>query len=635
MIEKMQFINITGPKNDIDRVVNIYLNKYEIHLENALSELNSVRDLRPFIETNPYKDILTKAEAMVKKVKNPDDVLSKELTVDEAIAIVTDMYNKQSELNKIKHELKEKRNHTRELVKQIEPFRMLDYDLRRILHFRFIKYRFGRISREYFDKFSKYIYDNLNTVFYDCYSDKDYIWGVYFAPESSVVEVDAIYSSLHFERIYLPDEYEGTPEESYRDMSKALEDVIKEIREVYNQIDSYINEHGPELMAAYHTLQTHSKNFDIRKLAALTEDTNNKAVFYILCGWMSVKDTKKFLADISEDKNVFVITDSIQEESATMKPPTKLKNPGIIKPFEMFVKMYGLPAYKELDPTIFVAITYSFLFGAMFGDVGQGLCLVIGGFLLYKLKKMNIAGIICMAGIFSTIFGFAYGSLFGFEDIIEGFWLKPMNNVMTVLIVAVAAGMLLLLISIVLNIINSIRTHDKEKLLFDPNGIAGLIVYGSIVGCVVAIYMGAALPGTIILVILMGLPLLAIFLKEPLTHLIEHKKLINESIGMFIIEAIVELFDVVLSYATNTISFLRVGAFALSHAGMMGVVLMLAGAENGGNPNWLLIVFGNIIVACMEGLIVGIQVLRLEYYEMFGRFYRGTGKEFKAFNHEK
>ncbi len=635
MIEKMQFINITGPKNDIDRVVNIYLNKHEIHLENALSELDNVRDLRPFIEPNPYKDMLLKAGDMVKKVNNLNEVPSKDLTADEAIAIVTDMSNNLAELSKTKLQLKDKRNHLRDLLKQIEPFRLLDYDLRKILHFKFIKFRFGRISREYFDKFSKYIYDNLNTVFYECHMDKDYVWGVYFAPHSSVVEVDAIYSSLHFERIMLPDEYEGTPEEAYQYMTKELNHVLEEVKATYEKISEYINQYSVDLVSSYNTLERLSSNFDIRKMAALTEDKNNKAVFYILCGWMSMKDTKDFLEEIAEDKNVFVITDAKPDESVTMKPPTKLKNPSLIKPFEMFVRMYGMPAYKELDPTFFVAITYSFLFGAMFGDVGQGLCLMIGGFLLYKFKKMNIAGIISLAGIFSTLFGFAYGSVFGFEDILEGLWLKPMNNVMTVLIVSVAGGVVLLLVSIILNIVNSIRTKDKDKLLFDPNGIAGLLFYGGIIACVVAIFLGAALPGTILLVILLGLPLLAIFLKEPLTHILEHKKAIPGSKGMFLIEAIVELFEVVLSYATNTISFLRVGAFALSHAGMMGVVLLLAGAEHGGDPNWIIIIIGNIIVAGMEGLVVGIQVLRLEYYEMFGRFYRGTGKEFKAFNHER
>ena len=69
--------------------------------------------------------------------------------------------------------------------------------------------------------------------------------------------------------------------------------------------------------------------------------------------------------------------------------------------------MYGLPAYNEIDPTIFVAITYSLIFGAMFGDAGQGLCLLIGGFLLYKFKKIDLAAIISCAGFFSTISAFA------------------------------------------------------------------------------------------------------------------------------------------------------------------------------------------------------------------------------------
>lgn len=635
MIEKMQFINITGPKSDIDRMVNVYLNKYEIHLENALSELNNVKDLRPFVEINPYKDVLNKASEMVKRINKDTTPYNTVLTVEEAASIIIAQSATLDELNTKKKELKDKRNHMRDLLQQIEPFRLLNYDLRKILHFRFIKYRFGRISHEYFDKFSKYIYDNLNTVFYDCYNDKDYIWGVYFTPESSAVEVDAIYSSLHFERIMLPDEYEGTPEEAYQSMTKQLNDILAQIKDIYAKINTLIEKHAVEISSAYETLLSYSRNFDIRKMAALTHEKSDAAVFYILCGWMSTNDINKFIHDIKDDTKVFVLTDNTQDENSVTKPPTKLKNPKIIRPFEMFVKMYGLPAYNELDPTLFVAITYSFLFGAMFGDVGQGLCLVIGGFLLYKIKKMAIAGVVSVAGIFSTIFGFAYGSLFGFEDILPALWLRPMNNVMLVLIVSVALGIVLILISIILNIINSIRTKDMEKLLFDCNGFAGLIFYGCVVGCVIAIFAGAAVPATIVLVLLLGLPILSMFLKEPLTRLVEHKSsLISGSVGMFFIESLVELFDIVLSYATNTISFLRVGAFALSHAGMMGVVLLLAGAE-AGHPNWIIIILGNIIVAAMEGLIVGIQVLRLEYYEMFGRFYRGTGKEFKAFSETK
>ena len=99
---------------------------------------------------------------------------------------------------------------------------------------------------------------------------------------------------------------------------------------------------------------------------------------------------------------------------------------------------------------------------------------------------------------------------------------------------------------------------------------------------------------------------------------------------MFFVQGFFELFEVLLSYFSNTLSFVRVGAFAVSHAAMMEVVLMLGGIESG-TPNWLVIILGNLFVCGMEGLIVGIQVLRLEYYELFSRFYRGTGREFKPY----
>ena len=104
-----------------------------------------------------------------------------------------------------------------------------------------------------------------------------------------------------------------------------------------------------------------------------------------------------------------------------------------------------------------------------------------------------------------------------------------------------------------------------------------------------------------------------------------------EEKGMFFVQGFFELFELLLSYFSNTLSFVRVGAFAVSHAAMMEVVLMLAGAEAGGSPNWLVVIFGNLFVCGMEGLIVGIQVLRLEYYELFSRFYRGTGRAFKPY----
>ncbi|MEE1192138.1 MAG: V-type ATPase 116kDa subunit family protein, partial [Blautia sp.] len=132
--------------------------------------------------------------------------------------------------------------------------------------------------------------------------------------------------------------------------------------------------------------------------------------------------------------------------------------------------------------------------------------------------------------------------------------------------------------------------------------------------------------------VMFGVPLLLIMFKEPITRILTKKgPAIEGSKAMFLVQSFFELFEIMLSFLSNTLSFVRIGAFAVSHAAMMGVVLMLAGAEDGGSINWLIIILGNLFVCAMEGLIVGIQVLRLEYYEMFSRFYKGSGKEFQPF----
>ena len=142
---------------------------------------------------------------------------------------------------------------------------------------------------------------------------------------------------------------------------------------------------------------------------------------------------------------------------------------------------------------------------------------------------------------------------------------------------------------------------------------------------------GNSLPAGFVMAVMFGVPLLLIFFKKPLTRLIQKRAdKMEESKAMFIVEGFFELFETLLSYFSNTISFIRIGAFAVSHAAIMEVVLMLAGAEEG-NPNWIVIVLGNLFVCGLEGLIVGIQVLRLEYYEMFSRFYKGTGRAFQPY----
>ncbi len=186
----------------------------------------------------------------------------------------------------------------------------------------------------------------------------------------------------------------------------------------------------------------------------------------------------------------------------------------------------------------------------------------------------------------------------------------------------------------IIQIINAKKRGDKENLFFSPNGVAGLVFYGFLVLTIVLYMTGHKTPGNIMMVIFLGIPVILFLLKEPLGQLVEGKKPKAEGgVGMFLVQGFFELFETMLSFFSNTISFVRIGAFAVSHAAMMEVVLMLGGITDGaGNPNWIIIVLGNIIVCGLEGLVVGIQVLRLEYYEMFSRFYTGSGREFHPYD---
>ncbi|QNM04427.1 V-type ATP synthase subunit I [Qiania dongpingensis] len=642
MIEKMKFLSITGPKEQIDRVTEQYLSKYEMHLENALSELKTVKELTPFIEPNPYKSLRDKAHALLLEIPGKETAATVSLSREKAVCIIENLDAEASSIRDRKIQLENEGKDLRAQYETVLPFRGLDFNIEDILKFSFTKFRFGRFAMADYRTFKQFVYDDLDTIFYPCYSDSAYVWGIFFVPQSEFDKIDTIYSSLHFESTFLSEKYTGTPQEICSDYERLIKENEEKVAACKKELAALLDSHRQELISAKEKMDSLISTFDIRKMAACTRAGHN--MFFILCGWMTNKDALAFLKEVREhDPDLYcVLEDEQPKESEHFRtPPTKLKNPKLFRPFEMFIRMYGMPAYNEFDPTVFVALTYAFIFGAMFGDAGQGLCLIIGGFLIYRFKKSNLAAVISIAGIFSTIFGVLYGSFFGFENVIKPLWLTPMKATMTlpvvgnlnvVLVVSVALGMGLILVSMLFNIYNGIKSRDIGKIVFDTNGVLGIIFYGSAVATIVLYMSGHALPATIILMIAFIVPLILLLFKEPIINLLERKKeTLPGGPVMYLVQSIFELFEVVLSYLTNTISFVRIGAFALSHAGMMQVVLMLAGAENGGSPNWPVVVIGNIFVAGMEGLIVGIHVLRLEYYEMFSRYFSGSGREFKPF----
>ena len=478
MIEKMKFLSITGPKADIDRVVNDYLSKYEIHLENAMAQLTQVQHLSPYIQINPYRDLLAKVNEFAGLLGDTQNIPIQDISLEE-----------------------------------IQP--LLDT----------LGERIARLRRECEDLTAQRTAVAEDIMFYPCQEDADYVWGLYFVLWTKMEQVDAVFSSMHFERVYLKkDVYHGTPRVLCEQYQRKLEALGKEYDSRQEEIQDLLQKDASRILSAQAALNALSTNFDVRKVAACVKE--HQETFYILCGWMTQKDASAFMKDIEDDANLFCVVED-DKNKINCKPPTKLKNPKIFKPFEMYVKMYGLPDYHEMDPTIFVAITYSFIFGVMFGDVGQGLLLAVGGLLLYKKKHMDLAAIIGTAGIFSTFFGFMFGSVFGFEDIIDAVWLRPaeamtlvpgLGNMNTIFVVAIVFGMFLILLTMVFHIINAVKAKDIEGTWFDQNAVCGLVFYGTLTISVVLLLTGNPLPAAGLLIVLFVVPLIIIMLKASLSY---------------------------------------------------------------------------------------------------------------------
>lgn len=635
MIEKMSFVTLAGPKTDIDHLVNHYLSKHDIHLENALTEFSGEeQQLTTFSETNPFKSYLNKSHDIMLLIKDPEKAHIEKMSVAKAEKFIDKIEDDFADIKDDISDLKEQIQKLDTDYSALAPFKDLDYRLKKIYDMEFFKYRFGKIPRSSFDKFESYLDPDIDAIFISTLTEDEYVYGVFFAPTDYFEGVEKDFINIQFDEIQIPKKYKDFPNNECIEIAGKITELKDQIKSINDEIDDIIETNKNKLVSAIRRIETAYSNFDVRKLAAVTKDFG--ITFQVLCGWMASIDAKKLEKETDNDVNVVCIVSDDVDNHKT-KPPTKLKNFKLIRPFEMFVKMYGMPAYNEFDPTLFLTITYAFIFGIMFGDLGQGLCLFIGGAILYKVKKMDLAGIVCAAGVFSCIFGAIFGSFFGFEF---KSLINPLQSMVTlpflgeiniVLVAAFLFGAFVILSTMVINIATAIKQKNLGKALFGPNAVTGFIFYASIISVIFLYMTKRPLPGTILLIIMFVVPLLLIFLEEPLKNLLKKKKPIEDSPGIFAATAFFELFDYLITYLSNALSFLRIGVFAISHAAMMQVVMTLAGAENGGTPNILVVIIGNIIVLAMEGLVVGIQVLRLEYYEIFGRFYDGNGREFVSY----
>jgi V/A-type H+-transporting ATPase subunit I len=376
---------------------------------------------------------------------------------------------------------------------------------------------------------------------------------------------------------------------------------------------------------------------------------------YVVVGWVPTADLGDLTARLKEaSREILIETMATSRSGHHANIPVALTNNKWLKPIQDLVTTFGRPSYGELDPTLLIALTFPVLYGAMFGDLGQGLILILVGILAHNrifMKSLQSLGLLLVyCGFFASIFGYLYGSIFGFEGhLIEEYlhfhfepvWMSPLENILTILAFAIDAGIIILLFGYLLGLFNNIRSRDWAHFWFGHTGVVALLFYVSFLALLGG-FLGDTAIAPKVAVAINSLPLpfptlagifgLLVMFSGFFRNMVEGHTLIEgKGIGgflMFLVQSFMDIFETTISMLSNTLSFVRVGAFAVAHGGLSLAIFSLAGEE----PTigfWITILIGNIFIIGFEGLIVYIQTMRLHYYEILGKFFHGGGMQFE------
>ncbi|MDR1467011.1 MAG: ATPase [Oscillospiraceae bacterium] len=639
-VSEIRVISIIGIMSSLDFVVRACGESCSFHPDDALSFYTGHEEIKNFLpvtEKNPFSEPLKILKDLAKSVDFPLRIvdLESDIEKEDIEEFVNYSIENLGNLLKIKREISKNISNCEKSLARISHFVGKDIDLGEINACCYLKSRFGRISKENFKK-TENNFDNPYILFFPLTSDENYFWGVYFCPIENLEEIDGIFSSLGFEELDILGIC-GTPEQKIEKINKQIKEYKVRFHKVNREISHFLEINQDRFLKFYTRLLEFKEYFDIKNHVFRYNNS------FILVGWVLADKADALKEKLQDIQGVESEVENPQE-AIGHDPPVKLSNNLIFRPFEIFTQMYGVPDYDGFDPTPLLAVTYTVIFGIMFGDVGQGLVLAIAGYFICRLKKIDAGKILIFCGAFSMIFGFVYGSFFGFEHALDPVYEKffdmhekPIEvmlpeNINKMLIYSISIGCVLIPMAMCINIFCCLKRNRLIDAVLGRNGLSGLIFYLSIVSLVISHQMkmslGLFLPLYIFFLIIC--PLACIFLKKPLGNWIfDRENVIEIDWGEYLIENTIELlFETILGFVSNTLSFLRIGVFVLVHAGMMSVVFGLA-QMCGGLGYCLIVVLGNVLVMVLEALLVGIQVMRLELYELFSRFFNEHGPEFK------
>ena len=543
--------------------------------------------------------------------------------------------------------------------KEAMAFSNLQVSYSELEHLSFLSLRIGRIPEDKFEDLK----DRLegSAVVIKLGNDSSHI--LVASSKKGRFALDAELKNHNFVELEVPADFKGVPESALKGLEEKKLQAEKQLEELNTEKANFAETHREQLE---HLLGCFTIAVQIEDITRRLESTE---LVYRITGWIPASETEKYMKGLDEltEGRIAIRAYEPFEVPSVMsgkeQVPVKLEHGKLVKSFERMIFSYGSPVYGAIDPTPFVAVFFTILFGIMFGDFGQGLFFVLFGILMacnvIKVGVWNKFAPIFMAiGVSSSIMGLLTGEFFGTETILEpfaefvtGFFGKPHAPILHLMPsadpksiyvmfgvfgVAVAIGFVINTCGLLLNIINSFMRKKYAEAIFGKNGIAGAVFFWYVIALVLRIVL-AKHTVAVYDIIIIAVSLFFAAFAEPFERAMDGEKTLFENgFGTYIISSVVEIIEVISGYLSNTVSFVRVGAFALSHAVLNFTILTLTNMVGGpGSVGGIIVLIaGNALIIVLEGMIVAIQVIRLQYYEFFSKFFHETGKEFKPFKFE-
>lgn len=440
------------------------------------------------------------------------------------------------------------------------------------------------------------------------------------APRQKRARIEERLAEAHFRPLEIPDTLAGSFRQAPERLGRLRLKVGQRLALQEARLAGLRSEHGELLRIRLQSVLAASLLAETEAAFGYTERVA------VLGGWLPENRFADLRALLQEKTGGrFVLRQAIGRGEET---PVQLSNPAVVRPFQKILSVYGTPAFGEIEPTPLLACGFVLMFGLMFGDLGQGLLLATAGWLLRRQTRFREEGaIVVEVGCSAALFGLLFGSFFGREDLFPPLWFSPMHDIPLLMGAALAFGIAMVLAGLILRIVNGLRLEGGLSVLTDRFGVAGLVFYAGSVAMALLVWremLPAAAFGWLLV------PLAAVFCHPFVAGRESGEK---KGLALLLAEGVIEVLETVLGFLANTFSFLRLAAFGLAHVGLFMAVYALAERMEALplGPLWVAVVHltGNVVMVVLEGLVVSIQAVRLQFYEFFGKFFRGGGVPYR------